>query len=528
LIYANLNDGDAATRELREARQWLPRITDSLFRSRIESELPGAEANIAFAVNPATAVDALTKALDISVWSGSGFERASLHRARGQAYRAAGNIDASENDHRRAIDLLEEQRAPLAQRLQISFFDRVWGAFDDIIALQVFDRDRPDIGLEFAERGRARTLLDTLEDSGDRPRPTVAYLRHQLPSGTALLYFSSTERALLSWVIARNEVTFAIHPISKAALSDLVTGYRRALQQRESAPNFRDLSSRLYEALLRPQEAPLAQAKTVVVIPDGALHDLPFASLLDARTGRFFVEDHEVGFAPSAAIFAQASEQFRRRQTADRNRMLVVGNPLVHGEDNRLLPSLPSAEAEATAISRVFRHVLLLLGAEATKQRFLKEAPEADVIHFAGHAISNPEHPLLSRLLLASDSPSESGTLFGHELQQVRFPRTRVVVLSGCSTAAGSAQRGEGVLSLARSFVAAGVPSVVASLWDIDDQRSQEFIRAFYAALSEQKSPVSALRTAQLSAIVAGRNDSRTFSTWSAFIAIGGAAAHGS
>jgi CHAT domain-containing protein len=178
-------------------------------------------------------------------------------------------------------------------------------------------------------------------------------------------------------------------------------------------------------------------------------------------------------------------------------------------------------------VAAFFKPVQLLVGADATKQRFLTEAARADLIHFAGHAISNPGHPLLSRLLLAPDASSDSGSLFGHELQHADFSRARLVVLAACSTAAGNAQRGDGVLSLARSFVAAGVPSVVASLWDVDDQRSREFFREFYAALTRPMSPADALRAAQRVSIARAGADARAFSTWNAFVIVGGNAAAG-
>ena len=284
-----------------------------------------------------------------------------------------------------------------------------------------------NLGLEFAERGRARTLLDSVDNAGPGSRVTVATSRERLPRGTALLYYASTDRALVSWVITRDSVGFATHPLSKVALVDLTSSYRRTLQQGDSLPRIKTLSAQLYDTLVRPQHERLVHVGTIIVVPDGPLHDVPFAGLLNQQTGRFLVEDFEIGFAASAATFARASEQFGRRQTSGQNRMLVVGNPLLRDKNNRTVPTLPEAEAEAAAVSRFFKQSQLLVGAQATKRRFLEAATEADLIHFAGHAISNPAHPLLSRLLLAAESPSESGVLFGHELQRARFPRVRLV-----------------------------------------------------------------------------------------------------
>ena len=94
--------------------------------------------------------------------------------------------------------------------------------------------------------------------------------------------------------------------------------------------------------------------------------------------------------------------------------------------------------------------------------------------------------------------------------------RTRLVVLAACTTAGGAIRRGEGILSLARPFLAAGVPSVVATLWDIDDHASVAFFADFHARLAAGGQPARALRAAQLSAIA-----TTLPSVWAAPILVG-------
>jgi CHAT domain-containing protein len=77
------------------------------------------------------------------------------------------------------------------------------------------------------------------------------------------------------------------------------------------------------------------------------------------------------------------------------------------------------------------------------------------------------------------------------------LPRTRLVVLAACRTAAGVVSRSEGALSLARPFLAAGVPNVIASLWDVDDALSRRFFVALHRALLADGEPLSALRRVQ-------------------------------
>jgi CHAT domain-containing protein len=127
---------------------------------------------------------------------------------------------------------------------------------------------------------------------------------------------------------------------------------------------------------------------------------------------------------------------------------------------------------------------------------------------------------LLSRLAFASANNPDS-SLFAHEIATMRFTRTRLVVLAACSTAAGVVSRAEGAMSVARPFLAAGVPQVIASQWDVDDRSTSELFIAFHQALSKSADPVSALRTAQLSLL--RRDDPRLASpsAWGAFVALG-------
>ena len=144
------------------------------------------------------------------------------------------------------------------------------------------------------------------------------------------------------------------------------------------------------------------------------------------------------------------------------------------------------------------RHAVLT-GRAATREVFLKEISGYEVVHFGGHAVSNPEYPLLSRLLFAPAASGEPESLFAHELSKMRLPHTRVVVLAACSTAAGAVSRGEGVMSVARPFLAAGVPVVVGSQWDVDDRATRALFVRFHQVLAETIDPMRALREAQLS-----------------------------
>ena len=91
--------------------------------------------------------------------------------------------------------------------------------------------------------------------------------------------------------------------------------------------------------------------------------------------------------------------------------------------------------------------------------------------------------------------------LLAREIARQAFPSTRLVVLGACRTNAGRIRRGEGVFSLARPFLAAGIPTVIATLWDVNDRASHRLLVAFHRALPQAATVAEALRNAQLELI---------------------------
>ena len=105
-------------------------------------------------------------------------------------------------------------------------------------------------------------------------------------------------------------------------------------------------------------------------------------------------------------------------------------------------------------------------------------------MHYAGHAIVNDQVPSLSRLLLARDGASDDdGALFVSELAKVRLDGTKLVVLAACSTASGMVTNGRGIASIARPFLEAGAATVVATLWDVQDQSAASALSSSFIAM---------------------------------------------
>ncbi len=409
------------------------------------------------------------------------------------------------------IDRLEARHAGLGDdALRISFFDESWELFQDMVALQLTAQN-PSKAFDYSERSRARALLATTQGSSSSITRSLSEIQSQLAPTVVLVHYAMLADRVLIWTITRVATTLTERVVHERDLSRLVEQHRASMSVGRDHP----ANDRLYNLLIDPVAASLPVSSTVVIIPDGHLQQLPFATLRHPATRRFLIEDHLMMVSPSASFFIDAANAAARRSPAPLTSALLIGNPSAGGAR-----ALPGAEAEVAGAARLYQRHEVLIGRSATKQRFLELAPRFDVVHFGGHALANPEYPLLSRLLFADDVNGEQ-SLFAHEIARIRFPRTRVVVLAACSTALGAVSRGEGVLGVARPFLGAGVPLVIASQWDVDDRATGQLMLAFHRALADTHDPIRALQTAQLALLRSGDASQALPEHWGAFVAVG-------
>ena len=428
---------------------------------------------------------------------------------------ARASHSVAENALRLGVDSLERQQHGVGdEALRMSFFDESWALFHDMVSLQVAAKD-PAKAFEYAERSRARLLLAAAQDVAVSRTRSLAEIQSKLPSGVVMVHYATLADRVLIWTISNDAATLVERPIAEADLARLVERHRLAV--REHREN-RESNDQLYKLLIEPAVSALAAAAVVTVVPDGALQQLPFATLRQPASGRFLIEDYALLVSPSASFFVDARAAASTRPAGKLRSALLIGNPAA-----TTTRGLPGAAAEVESAAKVYPHREVLVGKMATKDRFLTLAPGFDVIHFGGHALANPEFPLLSRLVFADTDAGEQ-SLFAHEIAKLRFPRTRVVVLAACSTAAGTVSRGEGVVSVARPFLGRGVPLVVASQWDVDDRATEQLTLAFHRELATSHDPIQALRSAQLTMLRSGDATQALPESWGAFVAVGTAA----
>ena len=156
-----------------------------------------------------------------------------------------------------------------------------------------------------------------------------------------------------------------------------------------------------------------------------------------------------------------------------------------------------------------------LLDREASREAFLNNAPYYRVLHLATHACADETESARSRIFFADDY------LYAHELYTLDL-HADMAVLSACETGVGEFRKGEGVISLARGFAYAGIPSTVMSLWSVNDRATSDLMQLFYRNLKAGMPKDRALQSAKLE-FLSTREDKASLlpAYWAAFVHFG-------
>ncbi len=265
----------------------------------------------------------------------------------------------------------------------------------------------------------------------------------------------------------------------------------------------------LYQILLQPFSE-LIQEKKITIIPDGKLNYLPFEALLTEMPDTsgmvqfnnlpYLIRDHTVSYSYSANLLFKFEKQNRRAK----NRLLAFApeynsDTVNFDKEKLVLIPLPGIHREISLIAKEI-NARLYNGKEATEQNFRKECKNHDILHLAMHAFINDSVPAFSRFAFTQtkDTLAENdGWLNTADIYNLDL-NARLTVLSACNTGSGNLKKGEGVMSLARGFIYAGCPSIVMSLWEVEDDAGTEIMHSFYKILKKGRNTDDALRQAKL------------------------------
>ncbi|MEM1297342.1 MAG: CHAT domain-containing protein, partial [Verrucomicrobiota bacterium] len=311
---------------------------------------------------------------------------------------------------------------------------------------------------------------------------------------------------LLTWVVKPDgKLSFHSTPLA-GPISTLVERARAQItapdDDKPEGEPLRDLAKLLIDPIR--QSLPKEENALVTFIPQGELFLVPFAALPDKK-GETLIDHYIIGMSPSIELLNLAAIQKQAVAKAGNQEILIVGNPKMPGYKSRPdreaheLSPLPGAEREAKFLANALS-VEPLIGEAATEVAIVARMGSARFLHFATHGLLEAgnayNQPFLSALVFAAGQ-GEDGFLTVKETSRMKL-HAELAVLSACDTGVGRIS-GDGVIGLTRGYVTAGVPSVVVSLWPVNDQATAVLMANYYKFMMADNLPkAAALRQAIL------------------------------
>ena len=421
------------------------------------------------------------------------------------------------------------------------------------------------------EAERSEEAFFARQEPGMRPRrePGLDDVAAALPEGTALAAYAryrtsgSEADAYLAWILPRRGGKPIVVPLGPAtAIDGAVHAWRRAIdgargalpgKQLAAEASYREEATRLRAAVWDPIAARVSGIRTVLVVPDGDLALLSFATL--PATGDAYLAERGPTFH-YLSTERDVTELPRRSQAGAG--MLIVAAP-EFGEAERstatraeerglLFGPLPGTRAEAEAIKSAWAggrahpsEPRVLSGAEASESAVKQAIGGYEIVHFATHGFilgsTDPSGVFESNPLVRAGialagangikhgggARGDDGLLTAEEIAALDLSHVDWAVLSACETGIGTIDAAEGVLGMRRAFQLAGARTVVMSLWPVEDASVSAWMRRLYEARASGATTIESCRRASVETIEALRKSGRSTHpyAWGPFVAYG-------
>lgn len=332
----------------------------------------------------------------------------------------------------------------------------------------------------------------------------------------AILEYVLAEPASFCLAFNQTQSQIVKLPAGRAEIAGLVTRYRAAIDEgRADAQDAR----KLYSMLVAPVPASF-RPERLIVIPDGALDDLPFEALRDS-SGHYLLQSSIISYAPSVTVLCYLRDRqpvhqpqlaflgigdvpydYEAKPAGKHGRLMHFLARGVYDLSGKHLYDLPSTSLELTDADEALGHprqTVLLTGTKATAAGFDAEPlSNFKIIHFAVHGLARPDLPERSALVLGRAPHSKkNGLLEVRDIARLSLDAD-LVTLSSCNTGTGKLEGEEGIAGLVPAFLFAGARSVVGSLWEVEDSATRIQMKQFYTHLAQGEDEAAALRQAKL------------------------------
>lgn len=405
---------------------------------------------------------------------------------------------------------LREELAALETRLQEEAAQSTGQRDQQIIAQIIADQE--------IRRQEYEETLTQLQFTNPEYAALISVNPLTLDEAQTLLREQISDVTLVSYFIGKKEIViFVIGPdvfhvesvkVDRENLRELVAQVYLGASAQMSVP-WQEPVQALYKLLIAPVQSYLPPANQSTpprlgIVPHDLLHYLPFGLLYDGKNA--LLEGYTLFYAPSVSSLRFILDH--RHPEADT--LLALANPDAPGA-----PHLHYAVEEAQAVAALYE-TQPLIGDDATEARFKAEAGRYGLIHIAAHSDYNPANPLFSAILLQPGG-GEDGRLETHEVFNLDLSQTDLVALSACQTHLGELSAGNELVGLERAFIRAGSPSLLTTLWPVNDAATAQLMERFYTHLRAGAPKAEALREAQMEM----RTEHPAPFYWAGFVLVG-------
>lgn len=349
---------------------------------------------------------------------------------------------------------------------------------------------------------------------------------------------SDSASELYTFIISNNEVQFIQQIVNNEFLESIESMFSFM-----SDPEYMFTTNResiiycksahhLFTILIKPFYSKI-QNKQLIIIPDGKLSYIAFDGLLEELPDtsqtinfnqlKYLIKNFSINYSNSSNLLFKVQSPSKK----SKNKVIAFA-PEYKSDSIKIanqyytLSPLPGVQREVDIISKIV-NTDVFTGDNATETNFRENIEKYDILHLAMHAFINDSLPAFSKLAFTQDTSKNllsDGSINTADIYNLNL-NARLAVLSACNTGGGKLRKGEGIMSLARGFFYAGCPSIVMSLWEVEDQSGTEIMGSFYKNLKKGKTKNEALRMAKLEYLENSNSRRAHPHYWLSYISLG-------
>jgi CHAT domain-containing protein len=462
-----------AERDISTTREQTRSVSEPSLKDRRESALLELEARVIIGSDSRRAALTVHRAIVLAQSTNDRARLAALELLLARAELRAGRPAEAEAAASRGLEAFANQRALVASAGGTSRDNEAWGLFEVAMRLAL-NRQDTTRAFSLAAVARSRDSSTATAEPGDLLRQ----VQGRLAEGEAVVALNQLDDELFVWLITKDSADVARRPLTRRDAVRLAARHRDEIELESRLPR---ASAELYNEFLRPFGDRLKNARHVTFVPDAPYYSVAFSALWDRTRDRFVIEDRSV------SVLADVGSLVKTPVT-----------PLAPSRSAFVDVALPSTADAAFAV--------------------WSSAPDRAVVRVAAPVHANNEYPGLSSVMFA-DAPGRrySGLVLTREIAARDLSRLGLVILPDCK-AGSDLDEGQGTLGAATAFLAAGVPSVVATLWPIGESARSELFAGFDRELRINSSAAAALQSLQRDVL---RSNGRRLGAWTGLVAYG-------